>query len=129
MGDRRGIQPYLLPLPGGPRRQGGGGDAPAHPLPAAARPAQRACAPEPGAFCGSGARYLIVHLNVAREEDRIPPDEGISMFVMARPLRRALRDEAGSLARRLARTWGPPVYADREVRAWDLRAACGGRLR
>jgi hypothetical protein len=90
---------------------------------------RNAVPPEPAAFCGSGARYLIVHLNVAREEDRIPPGGQISGFVMAQPLRRALHDDAGSLARRLARTWGPPFYADREVRAWDLRAACGGRLR
>jgi len=83
-------------------------------------------APEPGAICRSGARYLIVHRNAAREEDRIAPGGRLSEGEMAQPLRRMLRESAAGLGDSLKETWGPPFYADRWVRAWDLRAVCGG---
>ncbi len=82
-------------------------------------------APEPGAICRSGARYLIVHRNAAREEDRIAPGGRLSEGEMAQPLRRMLRESAASLGDSLKETWGPPFYADRWVRAWDLSAVCG----
>jgi hypothetical protein len=85
---------------------------------------RNAVAPEPEAFCASGARYLIVHRNVGREEDRLAP--GGRFMALERPLRRMLRDSAGNLAKRLERQWGGPVYADRWLRVWDLRAVCGG---
>lgn len=83
-------------------------------------------APELRAFCLSGARYAIVHRNVAREEDRIAPGGRISEFEVAQPLRRLLRESAASLARRLKRDWGEPVYADKLLWVWDLSAVCGG---
>lgn len=83
-------------------------------------------APEPQAFCRSGARYVIVHRNVAREEDRLAPGGRISEFEVAQPLRRLLRESAAALASRLQRDWGEPVYADRLIWAWDLSAVCGG---
>ncbi len=87
---------------------------------------RNAVAPDPQAFCRSGARYLVVHRNVAREEDRIAPGGRISEFEVAQPLRRQLRESAASLSRRLRSEWGDPVYADRLLWAWDLAAACGG---
>ena len=87
---------------------------------------RNAVAPEPRAFCRSGARYLIVHRNVAREEDRIAPGGRISEFEVAQPLRRLLRESAAVLASRLKRDWGEPVYTDRLLWAWDLSTACGG---
>lgn len=87
---------------------------------------RNAAAPDPGAFCRSGARYAIVHRNVAREEDRIAPGGRISEFEVAQPLRRLLRESAAGLVRRLQRKWGDPVYADRVLWAWDLSSVCGG---
>ena len=83
--------------------------------------------PEPRAFCRSGARYAIVHRNVAREEDRIAPGGRISEVEAAQPLRRLLRESAAALANRLKRDWGEPVYADKLLWVWDLSGVCGGR--
>jgi hypothetical protein len=87
---------------------------------------RNAVAPEPEALCGSGARYLIVHRNVAREEDLLAPGGRISDAEIARPLRRLVRAMAANLSARLERRWGKPVYADRWLRVWDLPAVCGG---
>lgn len=87
---------------------------------------RNAVAPDPEAFCRSGARYLIVHRNVAREEDRLAPGGRISELEVAQPLRRMLRDSAAALAGRLKRGWGEPFYADRLLWVWDLPAVCGG---
>lgn len=87
---------------------------------------RNAVPPEPEAFCRSGARYLIVHRNVAREEDRLAPGGRISDFEVSQPLRRMLREGAARLARDLARRWGDPIYSDRLLRVWDLTAVCGG---
>jgi hypothetical protein len=84
-------------------------------------------APEPAAICASGARYLIVHRNVAREEDRFAPGGRLSEGEMAQPFRRMLRESAAALGDRVKEEWGPPVYADGRVRAWDLRAVCPRR--
>ncbi len=87
---------------------------------------RNAVALDPEAFCGSGARYVVLHRNVAREEDRLAPGGRISDVEVARPLRLLLRESAGRLAVRLQREWGEPVYADRWLRVWDLAAVCGG---
>jgi len=85
---------------------------------------RNAVAPEPGAICRSGAGYLIVHRTEAREEDGIAPD-GRLADEDGQALRRLLREEAARLGERVKREWGPPLYADGVLRAWDLRAACG----
>jgi hypothetical protein len=81
--------------------------------------------PEPGALCRSGARYVIVHMNLAREESRIPGGR-LSEFP---ELRRMLRQSSATLASRLRSQWGEPVYADRWLRVWDLQAACSPAVR
>jgi hypothetical protein len=86
---------------------------------------RNAVAPEAAAICRSGARFLIVHRAVAREEDRIAPGGRLSEAEAAQPFRRMLREEATALAERLKQEWGPPVYADDTLRAWDLAAVCG----
>jgi len=88
---------------------------------------RNAVAPEPGAICRSGARYLIVHRNVAREEDRIAPGGRLAEGRAAQPLRRLVRESAAALGERLAGEWGAPVYADAVVRVWDLGRVCGAR--
>jgi hypothetical protein len=87
---------------------------------------RNAVAPEPGAICRSGARYLIVHRNVAREEERIAPGGRLTEGEAAQPLRRMARSSAAALGDRLAGEWGAPVYEDGVVRAWDLGQVCGG---
>ena len=85
---------------------------------------RNAVAPEPAAICRSGARYLIVHRAEAREEDGIAPDGRLADAEDGQALRRLLREEAARLGERVKREWGPPVYADGVLRAWDLRAVC-----
>jgi hypothetical protein len=85
---------------------------------------RNAVAPEPGAICRSGAGYLIVHRAEAREEDGITPDGRLADAEDGQTLRRLLREEAARLGERVKREWGPPVYADGVLRAWDLRTAC-----
>ena len=87
---------------------------------------RNAVAPEPGAICRSGARYLIVHRNVAREEEGIAPGGRLTEGEAAQPLRRMVRGSAAALGNRLAGEWGAPVYEDGVVRVWDLGRVCGG---
>jgi hypothetical protein len=86
---------------------------------------RNAVAPEPGAICRSGARYLIVHRNVAQEEERIAPGGRLTEGEAAQPLRRLARGSAAALGGRLETAWGDPVYADGLIRVWDLSAVCG----
>jgi hypothetical protein len=83
-------------------------------------------APEPGPLCRSGGRYLIVHRNPGREEERIAPAGPVGEDDSGPPLRRRLRESSAELGDRLTREWGRPVYADGSLRAWDLAAVCGG---
>ncbi|HET9210393.1 MAG TPA: hypothetical protein VFR03_08340 [Thermoanaerobaculia bacterium] len=87
---------------------------------------RNAVAPEPGAICRSGARYLIVHRNVAREEEGIAPGGRLVEGEAAQPLRRLARSSAAELGRRLEGEWGAPVFEDGVVRVWDLGRVCGG---
>ncbi|MFL6263864.1 MAG: hypothetical protein ACJ76Y_29585 [Thermoanaerobaculia bacterium] len=86
---------------------------------------RNAVAPEPGAICRSGARYLIVHRNVAREEEGIAPGGRLTEGEAAQPLRRMVRSSAAALGGRLEGEWGGPVYEDGVVRVWDLGRVCG----
>lgn len=85
---------------------------------------RNAVAPEPGAICRSGARYLIVHRDVAQEEERIAPG-GRLAEEDAQPLRRLARGSAAALGARLEGEWGAPVYEDGVLRVWDLARVCG----
>ncbi|MFL6193284.1 MAG: hypothetical protein ACJ75H_03880, partial [Thermoanaerobaculia bacterium] len=90
---------------------------------------RNAVAPEPEAFCRSGARYVVVHRNVAREEDRLEPGGGpVSEAEIPRASRRMLREIGAGLSNRLERRWGRPLFADRQVRVWDLRRVCAPRV-
>lgn len=77
--------------------------------------------PEPAALLASGARYVVVHRDLAREEERLRLPPG------APPPRRMTPQLAAELvaagersAARLAAAWGPPAFADAGVLAWDL---------
>jgi hypothetical protein len=82
---------------------------------------------EPAAFCGSGARYLIVHLHVAREDDRVRRPRDKPAPALTRQLRRSLRLSGKRMSQELKRRWGPPFYADQDVEAWDLARVCRSR--
>jgi hypothetical protein len=86
---------------------------------------RNAVAPEPEAFCRSGARYVVVHRNVAREEDRLEPGGGpVSEAEIPAASRRMLREIGTGLSNRLEKQWGAPAFADRQIRVWDLRRSC-----
>ena len=85
---------------------------------------KNAVAPDPEALCASGARYLVVHLRIGREEDRVLPAEGAVHTEDAYRLRRSLRRDAEVLVGKARRLWGRPVYSDGSIRVWDLEAVC-----
>lgn len=79
------------------------------------------------AFCSSGARYLVVHTNVPREEMRLAgfdPGGPVGVAGLAPEARRSLRVDARRLVRRLAASWGPADYADADLHVWDLDRPC-----
>jgi hypothetical protein len=85
--------------------------------------------PGPEGFCGSGARFLVVHLHVGREEDRIvaPEEARLGERQMRPDLRRTLRLQAEAMAQGLTALWGDPTWSASSLRAWDLDLACQRR--
>lgn len=77
-------------------------------------------APEPEAILASRAGWVVVHQNLAREEDLVEHPENLPRRRMPQAMRLEVRTAGQRLARRLERAWGPPDQADRSVRAWDL---------
>ena len=72
----------------------------------------------PSGLLGSRARWLVVHRDIGREEERVAPD--MMPPVMPSDLRRRLREAAARHAAVLRATWGPPDRADRSTSCWDL---------
>ncbi len=68
--------------------------------------------PQPEDFLRSRARYLVLHLDPVGEEERAAHGR--------RADARRWKKTARSTARRLQATWGPPLFADEDVRVWDL---------
>jgi hypothetical protein len=87
-------------------------------------------APEPAALLASPARYLIVHLRLPAEEERVrSSSERFPEAPMNAEVRRRYRQAGVELARRLTRDWGEPDVDDGEIRVWDLeRLRQGERL-
>jgi Dolichyl-phosphate-mannose-protein mannosyltransferase len=77
-----------------------------------------------GARGADSARYVVVHRDLVGEERRIAPPPGFPAPALPPTLARRLRREAGRLTRQLTREWGPPVYADADLRVWDLARSC-----
>ncbi|HEY6324738.1 MAG TPA: hypothetical protein VJA16_24595 [Thermoanaerobaculia bacterium] len=76
---------------------------------------------EPAALLASGARWVVVHRDLAMEEERLELPAG------APPPRRMPPSLAAELAAmgersaaRFAAAWGPPAFADAAVAVWDL---------
>jgi hypothetical protein len=80
----------------------------------------------PEALAGSGARWVIVHLRLGAEEDRLRGSPG-------RPMPARLRElyarEGQRMAALLSAGWGPPTCGDASaaVVAWDLSRRASGR--
>jgi hypothetical protein len=85
--------------------------------------------PGPEGFCGSGARFLVVHLHVAREEDQIAAAEETRLGEreMRPDLRRTLRTQAEAMTQGLTTLWGEPTWSAPSLRAWDLDLTCKHR--
>jgi hypothetical protein len=79
---------------------------------------------DPAAFCASGARYLIVHTNIPREEMGLVRFDAPGVTQLTPEARRSLRVDARRLVKRLAAGWGDAVYADADVHVWDLDRTC-----
>jgi hypothetical protein len=82
---------------------------------------------EPEALRRSGARFVVVHLDVRREEEHVRTSEiQHRAWLEGMPeLWTVLRRAGRQLATRLAVEWGPPVYSDESVRVWDVAASSG----
>jgi hypothetical protein len=84
---------------------------------------------QPEALLESGARYVVVHLDVREEELRVATSELRHRERIERlpELWAALRGGAARLVLELEAAFGPPAYADEHVRAWDLAAVRDAR--
>lgn len=83
---------------------------------------------EPEALRRSGARFVVVHLEVKREEEHVRTSElQHRAWLEGMPELWSVLQRAGEqLAARLAEEWGPPVYSDASLRVWDLSSLGGG---
>jgi hypothetical protein len=78
--------------------------------------------PHPERLLGSRARYVLVHRDMAAEEDRVViPEPSTRHTRLPRRARRVL-DARKGLIGLLNRGWGSPVYSDPQVAVWDLDA-------
>ena len=77
--------------------------------------------PEPAALLASGARYVVVHRDLALEEERLElPAGSPPPRRMPPPLAAELAAVGERSAARFAAAWGPPAFADAAVAVWDL---------
>ncbi|MES1243745.1 MAG: glycosyltransferase family 39 protein [Acidobacteriota bacterium] len=90
--------------------------APARALLADERLAFRNMVPgTPEGFLASRARWLVVHRNLAQEEQRIPPD-----IQLDERFRGLFRTFGRRTIVHLTQSWGEPDYLDRRIAVWDL---------
>jgi hypothetical protein len=77
--------------------------------------------PEPAALLASGARWVVVHRDLALEEERLElPAGSPPPRRMPPPLAAELAAAGERSAARFAAAWGPPTFADAAVAVWDL---------
>ncbi len=80
--------------------------------------------PEPAALLASGARWVVVHRDLAMEEERLELPAGAPPpRRMPPPLAAELAAMGERSAARFAAAWGPPAFADAAVAVWDLARA------
>lgn len=79
---------------------------------------------EPGALERSGARWVVVHLDLEAEQARLLETPDDALDEVPADLRdrvwSGLRRVAADTAQRLEAVWGPPDHAEPGIRAWRL---------
>jgi hypothetical protein len=78
--------------------------------------------PRADSLIDSDVRWVVVHVDVREEELRIetPELQHIERLEQLPELWETLRGAGVRMAARLRDEWGPPIYADDDVRVWDL---------
>jgi len=74
----------------------------------------------PEGFLASRARWLIVHRDLAAEEDAIPDPLWPPRMGVGRRFREIFQSQGRALPRQLRRAWGRPDFGDETVVIWDL---------
>jgi hypothetical protein len=76
----------------------------------------------PDEMKASGARYVVVHIDLREEEHHVTTSELRHHERLARlpELWRVLHVGGTRLATQLRESWGAPVYSDASIRVWDL---------
>jgi len=78
--------------------------------------------PEPAALLASGARWVVVHRDLAMEEERLAVPAGAPPpRRMPAPLAAELAAAGERMIADLTAEWGPPTFADTDISIWDLR--------
>lgn len=81
--------------------------------------------PTPEAFLQTDARYVVVHLDLLSEVQRVrSPDARDPEGVIGPPQYWHWTAGLGAnMANKLARQWGAPIFADDSIEVWDLEKA------
>lgn len=75
-------------------------------------------APTPEAFLRSGARYVVVHMDLRSELRRLSGER----MRGHRHFWSSARSYGARMAKELRDRWGPPALTDGSIRVWDLQA-------
>jgi 4-amino-4-deoxy-L-arabinose transferase-like glycosyltransferase len=86
--------------------------------------------PTPAALLASGARYLVLHLDLRKEEARVTSADPYHALLLAElpGFWNALHNNALRTSSRLREAWGAPTYEDDQLRVWDLEAVSPPRV-
>ena len=73
-------------------------------------------------FLASRARYLVVHLNLRAEANRLLSSDPHQRYWLraGKQLWEPIRRAAKLMSMRLETSWGAPSYQDDMIRVWDL---------
>jgi len=74
----------------------------------------------PKSFLSSRARYLIVHLDLIQEENRVISRLVKPQYLSEQDFWDQMKRMGTGMADQLQKLWGAPLYRDRFIRAWDL---------
>ena len=80
-------------------------------------------APTPEGFLASGARYVVVHVDLRSETQSVPsPDARVPRgLIGSDKFWRRVRGLGVDMVMQLRAEWGEPIFRDRSVVVWDLR--------
>lgn len=81
----------------------------------------------PGGFLASRARWLVVHRDLAAEEEAIPDPLWPPRMGVGRRFREVFQSQGRALPRQLRHAWGRSDFADGMAVVWDLDRVRQGR--